>query len=111
MFDAATPTGGCFRQRRLVKTPPVPADLLYLNVMRAARPSLHRQLQCPVSAADTSTGAFVLIPRFEVLSWHSDLRDWRRVSIVWNGMRYVVSRSAWENAAPVQPAVSRHERA
>jgi hypothetical protein len=78
--------------------------------MRALRPNYHRQLQCPVSAAETSTGSFVLIPRFEVLSWHSDLRDWRRVSVLWNGGTYVVSRSAWENASPVSPA-SRHERA
>jgi hypothetical protein len=69
--------------------------------MRAVDSGLHRQIQCPVSAADTSNGNFVLIPRFEVLSWHADLRDWRRVSVLWNGMRYVVSRSAWDSAAPV----------
>jgi hypothetical protein len=72
--------------------------------MRVASSSLYRQIQSPVSAADTANGDFVLIPRFEVLSWHADLRDWRRVSVLWNGERYVVSRSAWENASPVGAA-------
>jgi hypothetical protein len=72
--------------------------------MRATHSSLHRQLQCPVSAADMSNGSFVLIPRFEVLSWHADLRDWRRVRVLWNGTPYIVSRSAWDNASPVPAA-------
>jgi hypothetical protein len=69
--------------------------------MYRAQNNLQRQIQCAVSAADSASGNFVLIPRLEVLSWHSELRDWRRVAVIWNGERYVVSRSVWDNASPV----------
>jgi hypothetical protein len=64
-----------------------------------------RSLQFSVSAQEAEhTGGCVAIPRHELVTLHSELRDWRRVKITWNAHVYVVSRTAWDNAMPVTSA-------
>jgi hypothetical protein len=60
-----------------------------------------RALQFSVAAQDAEQpDSRIVIPKHELVTWHSDLRDWRRVKISWNGHVYVVSRTAWDNALP-----------
>jgi hypothetical protein len=61
-----------------------------------------RSLQFVVAAENVaSPGPVFSISKHELVTWHSETRDWWRVRITWNGEVYLVSRASWGCALPV----------
>jgi hypothetical protein len=61
-----------------------------------------RSLQFVVAAENVaSPGLVVSISRHELVTWHSETRDWRRVRVTWNSEVYLVSRASWDSALPI----------
>jgi hypothetical protein len=72
-----------------------------------------RSVQSVVAAEHVDVpGEWIAIPRLELVAWHSEMRDWRRIKIAWNGAVYVVSRAVWDSALPMtSPAETRQASA
>ena len=48
-------------------------------------------------------GEAITVPRGQVLTFHSDLRDWRHVRVLWKDRSLTISRGAWDHCAAVSP--------
>jgi hypothetical protein len=75
-----------------------------MEIMRIAVNSGAGQVRRTSSkvAATTPDGDLQTIPPQQVISFYKTSRDWRRVTVHWNGVPVQIALTSWESAVDVE---------